>query len=184
MHQWLINNSDLLIASANFTIVLLMAVLASAISYILYTRPKTQHSSLRIVLWGLLIEAVGWFGHRIWWGSWRLVREQEWGQEYDDFFLTHSYVALIFTSIILTGLTVILYPVYRTVTGTNARIAPFALVTAVFWLLFWQLDAKPSLVKTGTFDESRVIIGPLGTEDAIKMPLPDRKGLDNCPPCK
>lgn len=149
MIDWLVLNADALVAAANFTIVFLMGVLACSVTYILYSHDKSSFPHLRLVLWGLLLEAIGWFGHRAYWGLWRYGREHHL-DGWNEWFVYHGYLPLIATATILAGLTLILTPVYEKITGISSRAIPFMFVFSLYWFLFWHLNNNEDLVRAGS----------------------------------
>lgn len=135
----LTNNTDSLIASANFTISLMMSLMVLVVSHQLLKRTFPTGSGLRIVLWGVLLEAIGWACHRFYWGMWRLGRENGW-PGWNEWFVNNGWIALVPVSIIIFGLAIIFIPVWRTVSKRDDFIVPPAIAFCVFWFFFWALD--------------------------------------------
>jgi len=123
----------------------MMGIMILVVSHQLMKRTFPTGSGLRIVLWGVLLEAIGWASHRLYWGLWRLGRENRW-EHWDQWFITNAWLALIPVSIIILGLAIVFVPVWRTVSARDDFWVPPLISFFVFWFFFWALDTKaPSL---------------------------------------
>lgn len=131
LHRLLTSEADALVAAGNFTIVILLVVLGVALVHQLLTR-KFQ-SDLRIIMIGLLMEAVGWTLHRSYYGVVRFLREQ--GVDMEGL-LWGAYLPLLPTCIIIMGLVLMLTPIWKQVFKIECH--PCWAIMAS-WLLYWMV---------------------------------------------
>ena len=155
MIEWLLPHVDNFVAAANFTTVVLMVILGSVATYMLISREYTHESDIRTILLGVAIEAYAWGLHRLYWGTWRTLRA--WG--YDDWnvwFVNHSFLSLIPASLVMLGLGFILAPLWGYfsgghIPGRKYYVIPAAFMVAVWWFFFVFItayDRVPASPKT------------------------------------
>ena len=131
LHRLLTNEADALVAAGNFTIVILLVVLGVALVHQLFTR--TFKSDLRIIIIGLMMEAVGWTMHRSYYGVTRFLREQGFEMEH---YLFGAYLPLFPTCIIIMGLVLMLTPVWKQVFKIECHPC-WAIMGS--WALYWTV---------------------------------------------
>lgn len=131
LHRLLTTEADALVAAGNFTIVILLVVLGVALAHQLYTR--NFQSDLRIIMIGLLMEAVGWTMHRSYYGIVRFMREQ--GVDMQGL-LWGAYLPLLPTCIIIMGLVLMLTPIWKQVFKIECHPC-WAIMGS--WLLYWTV---------------------------------------------
>lgn len=131
LHRLLTSEADALVAAGNFTIVILLVVLGVALAHQLLTR--TFQSDLRIIMIGLMMEAVGWAMHRSYYGVTRFLREQGFEMER---YLFGAYVPMLPTCIVIMGLVLMLTPVWKQVFKVECHPC-WAIIAS--WALYWTI---------------------------------------------
>ena len=131
LHRLLTTEADALVAAGNFTIVILLVVLGVALAHQLITR--NFQSDLRIIMIGLLMEAIGWSLHRSYYGIIRFLREQ--GMDMENY-LFGAYMPLLPTCIIIMGLVLMLTPIWKQVFKIECHPC-WAIMGS--WLLYWTV---------------------------------------------
>lgn len=138
LHRLLTSEADALVAAGNFTIVILLVILGVALAHQLLTR--TFRSDLKIILVGLLMEAIGWSLHRLYYGTTRFLREQ--GYEMDQY-LFGAYVPMVPVCIIIMGLVLMLTPIWKQVLKIECHPC-WAIMGS--WALYWLVFLGVKLV--------------------------------------
>lgn len=145
--SWLVDNTDSLVAAANFTAVLYLLLLSVITAGLLVRNTFENSTGIKLILVGVALEAFAWAVHRSYWGTWRLVREWEL-KEWDQWFVTNGYLALIPSALVLTGIGLILTPFWSWLRFTGRRprqfdyIIPFGLIVGTY-ILIWQAIVLP-----------------------------------------
>lgn len=144
MIDWLEEHTDALVAAANFTSVTFLLVLSVLTIGLIKKNTFSQDSGVTIILYGVTLEAFAWALHRTYWGSWRLAREWE-VAHVEQWFIENSYLALVPSALVLTGISLILTPFWgwvrnRHVPGRPDYLIPMGLIGGVFWFLFFLFD--------------------------------------------
>ena len=146
--SWLTEHTDALVAAANFTAVLYLLLLSVITIGLIHRHTFENSTGIVIILYGVALEAFAWAVHRSYWGSWRLVREWEM-DDWNQWFLDHSYLALIPSGLVLTGIALILTPFWGWLrfTGSKERhhfdfLIPFGLIVGTY-ILIWQAIVLP-----------------------------------------
>ncbi len=140
MIEWLLTNTNQLVASSNFTISILMGIFGLTALYYLSTRK--YESDLFYLLVGITLEALGWCIHRMYWGVWRVYKlygNEPMVQWYEDY----GWVSLGPLGMIFIGLIFVLGPVISWLASIKSRLHYFA-ISAMFalsiqWFMFWKL---------------------------------------------
>lgn len=143
MLEWTLPYVDNVVAAANFTTVVMMLALGSVASYLLITRNYGNDSDIKTILIGVAIEAYGWAAHRLYWGTWRTMRA--WGHDdWNQWFVSHSFLSLIPASMVLCGLALILAPLWGFFYGGHKEgkryyILPSLFMAAIWWFFFFVI---------------------------------------------
>lgn len=124
--------TDEIIAAANLTASAWLLVLAVVAFMCAGKFPKTEGSDIRLMLFGVGLEALGWALHRGYWGIIRDLRDDKGNEIYLYFSNLWAPQAVIFT-IILTGLILVLTPLWRMHLGGSWKWLPAMLVISTFW---------------------------------------------------
>lgn len=195
--QFITDNTDGFTAAANFTIVVFMLVLCACSVYLLVKRDFSAESVAPYLLAGAAMETGGWAVHRAYWGAWRLART--WKLEgWDQWFVTHGYLALIPSTLVLMGLAMLLSPLWTLMRRQEAHSnsdywVAAGLIFGVYWFILftlYELDVKAfdriwetkSVEVCPPTNSKYVSIRPrlLSPEEvqlSSKIPLPTRKPL-------
>ncbi len=148
MMVWVFDNTDSLVAAANFTAATFLVVLAVVTLYVIQTHQFKEGSATKWIMLGVVVECIGWAIHRTYWGMWRAYRN--WGYiEWDKWFIDHGYLALIPSTIVLIGIAMITIPLWTLLRGGKVTkltdmYIPLGLMLGVYWFFWWQIVLEPS----------------------------------------
>jgi hypothetical protein len=140
MIEWLFPYVDTVVAAANFTTVVMMVLVGAISTYLLVSKEFDHSSDIKTILLGVTIEAYAWGLHRLYWGTWRVLRS--WGHDdWNQWFVNHSFLSLIPSTLVLVGLSFILAPVWGFLLGghTPGRkyyVLPWVLMISIWWMFF------------------------------------------------
>jgi len=167
LHNWLVTHIDLLIATSNFTTAIGMLLLMGAIIFTMIHMKLSKSTDLFWILIGVVVETFGWFLHRLFYGTRRILQLQE-DYAFNSYVGEYTYITLIPIGIILLGLVLILSPLFsiftcpkqgcpKDNTGVSCRWCNIAITSIMFfaisWFIWWHLG-----------DMYEIPIGNLGSE--------------------
>lgn len=161
--------TDPLVAAANFTAATFLLVLAGVSIHTLMTKTFNKDSALPMMLVGVAVESASWAVHRSFYGSWRVLREYGY-VEWDRWLIDNSYLSLIPHIGVLTGLALILGPVWTMLRGGSNKdyrdyIIPAVLMVGVYWFLFFKIYTPRPVSEAAVGEYSQM-------ERKISLPLP------------
>lgn len=177
--EWILHNTDSLVAAANFTAATFLVVLAGATVYIVSTREFKPGSVTPYILLGVAVEAVAWAIHRTYWGVWRTLRD--WGYvEWDKWFVANGYLALVPISLVLIGIAMITIPLWTFLRGGKVTkrtdiLLPLTLMLCVYWYFWLRIDTAPKCYDVYKNTPHLAQVCEITRAPADKIVIPDRK---------
>lgn len=123
-------NADQILTASNLTISVWLLVLA-VVSFRYFTRHKELTSDIRLILFGVGVEALGWSLHRAYWGTVRHIKDRYGDSTYIVF--ADSWIPqAILLAMIIGGITLILTPLWKMMFKRHWKWLPTFLVTGTF----------------------------------------------------
>ncbi len=129
---------DNVVAAANFTVALGLIILAVVSIQYAYKAYKQNRDDIKYILAGVSLEAVAWSIHRVYWGVARAIQ----GPGDNSFYLLLTKWWLTTISIYMvaiTGIILILTPVWKIAFGSQWKWIPFAGLMAFWWFAYVML---------------------------------------------
>lgn len=181
-NNWLLAQTDQLVAASNFTVTGLMLVVAAAVIYALLNTKFSGNTDIRFMLMGVLLESLGWAVHRFYWGLWRVYRL--YGDDaMSTWFVNHAYLALIPATMIMVGLILIIGPIIS-LFFNSSRMQSYTiatvLVASMYWFWWWKLgDAFDAarLRSEGLAAAQQITVNRAKSKDTIQPPDSNHKNL-------
>lgn len=127
-------NWDAAIAAANFTVAVGLFLLAGVSFLYSGKASRDNKTDLRLMLLGAGIEASAWGTHRLYWGVARAI-----GDRFYDLLTAWWFFSILIYIVGLTGIVLILTPVWKWMFGKQWRWLPFGFLLAWWWFIYFGL---------------------------------------------